>query len=255
MIFKVLGCSGGIGGKLRTTSFLVDHDILVDAGTGVGDLSIEELAKIDHIFVTHSHLDHVLSIPLLVDTVFNRRQTPVTVHATRETWASLKAHVFNWEIWPDFTVIPDEKNPVLVYHEVSIGQMVNLGGRMFTPVPANHTVPAVGYHINSGKNSLIFTGDTTSCDALWDVVNQIDNLQYLIVETAFADKEQSLARLSKHLSPLLLSAELDKLKKPDVQVLITHLKPGEGDAIMLDVSRDVSGLKPQALLSGQTLIL
>ena len=69
MKIRVLGCSGGIGGSLRTTSFLVDDDVLIDAGTGVGDLSLEQLAKIDHIFVSHSHLDHVTSIPFLVDTV------------------------------------------------------------------------------------------------------------------------------------------------------------------------------------------
>lgn len=254
MMLKVLGCSGGIGGQLRTTSFLVDDDILVDAGTGVGDLAIEDLAKIDHIFVTHSHLDHVLSIPLLADTVLGLRKAPLTVYATSETWKILKDHLFNWKIWPDFTVIPNEQTPVLIHSEVSIGQTVNLNGRMFTPIPANHTVPAVGYHINSGTGSLVFTGDTTSCDELWDAVNSIDNLRYLIIETAFGDKEISLARVSKHLSPLLLSDGLDKLNRPDVQVLITHLKPGEGEVIMYEIARDVAGVrKPQALQQGQEI--
>lgn len=254
MIFKVLGCSGGIGGDLRTTSFLVDDDILVDAGTGVGDLAIEQMAKIDHIFVTHSHLDHVLSIPLLADTVISLRKTPITVHATRETWQILKEHMFNWKIWPDFTVIPNEQNPLLVYSEVTIGQTVNLNGRMFTPLPANHVVPAVGYQIDSGKGSLVFTGDTTNCDALWETVNRIDNLQYLIIETAFGDKEISLARLSKHLSPLLLSVELDKLKHAEAQILITHLKPGETEAIMREVvARDLSRFKTKALHNGQVI--
>ena len=44
MKLRVLGCSGGIGGRhLRTTSLLVDNDILIDAGTGVGDVSLAEL--------------------------------------------------------------------------------------------------------------------------------------------------------------------------------------------------------------------
>ena len=34
MRLRVLGCSGGIGGRhLRTTSYLLDSDILIDAGT------------------------------------------------------------------------------------------------------------------------------------------------------------------------------------------------------------------------------
>ncbi len=254
MILRVLGCSGGIGGKLRTTSFLVDDDILVDAGTGVADLAIEELAKIDHIFVTHSHLDHVLSIPLLADTVISLRQTPVTVHATRETWQILQEHMLNWKIWPDFTVIPSAQNPILRYSEVKLGQPVDVRGRIFTPIPANHTVPAVGYHINSGAGSLVFTGDTTSCDALWEAVNQIEHLRYLIIETAFGDEEISLARTSKHLSPLLLSAELDKLQQAGVQILITHFKPGEDKTIMREVSaRDLSGFDAQALKIGQVI--
>lgn len=254
MQIRILGCSGGIGGKLRTTSFLVDDDILVDAGTGVGDLSIEAMANIDHIFITHSHLDHILSIPLLADTVIGLRKTPVTVHATRETWQILQEHLFNWKIWPDFTVIPNESNPILRYSEVALGQAVDLDGRVFTPVPALHTVPAVGYHISSGTGSLVFTGDTTNCDALWQVVNQIEDLRYLIIETAFGDEEISLARLSRHLSPLLLSVELDKLKRPGVQILITHFKPGEAESIMREIGgRDRSGFDMKALSIGQMI--
>src|SRR6187402_3666755 len=101
---RVLGCSGGIGGRhLRTTSFLLDSDVLIDAGTGVGDLTLAELSQIDHIFVTHSHLDHVASIPFLVDTVGGMRSKPLTVYTTSATIEILKNHLFNWAIWPDFT--------------------------------------------------------------------------------------------------------------------------------------------------------
>jgi len=85
MRLRILGCSGGIGGELRTTSMLLDDDVLIDAGTGVGDLSLPQLAQINDVFVTHSHLDHVTSIPFLLDTVGFQRDRPVTLHATRET--------------------------------------------------------------------------------------------------------------------------------------------------------------------------
>ena len=113
-------------------------------------------------FVTHSHLDHIASIPLLVDTVFGMREKPVYVHATAETWAILKDHVFNWKVWPDFTVIPDADHPFLIWNEIRIGETVDIDGRRFTPIPANHVVPAVGYHLEGKASSMVFTGDTAN---------------------------------------------------------------------------------------------
>lgn len=251
MHIKVLGCSGGIGGMLRTTGFLIDHDILIDAGTGVGDLSIEQLVAIDHIFITHSHLDHIASVPLLADTVFGMRESPVYVYATAETWKIIKSHIFNWMVWPDFTVIPDEINPFLVWKEIRIGETVSLGDRRFTPVPANHVVPAIGFHLEGHSSSMVFTGDTTTCDALWDVVNRINNLEYLVIETAFSNAELELAKISKHLCPSLLIDGLEKLKhNPRPHIYITHLKPGEGEIIMREIQSDAHEYNAQPLYNG-----
>ena len=154
MRIRVLGCSGGIGGSLRTTSMLVDDDVLLDAGTGVGDLTLEQLAKIDHIFVTHSHLDHVTSIPFLVDTVCWMRGSPIMVYGIKETLDILRAHLFNWKIWPDFTQIPDGEQPV---HGLSRDRGRRDGrparAAHSPPIPANHTVPAVGYVLDSGRRA------------------------------------------------------------------------------------------------------
>ncbi len=235
MQLRILGCSGGIGGDLRTTSMLLDHDTLIDSGTGVGDLSINELAQIDHIFVTHSHMDHVATIPFIVDTVGWMRDRPLTIHATRETLAILREHLFNWKLWPDFSQIPSATNPVMRYEAVSLGDTVMLNGRAITPLPANHVVPAVGYHLDSGKASLVFTGDTTTNDALWPIVNRIANLKYLIIENALSDRERELAQLSKHLCPSLLAVELAKLKLTP-EIYITHLKPRESELIMQQIA-------------------
>lgn len=251
---RVLGCSGGIGGQLRTTSLLVDDDILIDAGTGVADLSIEQMMAIDHIFVTHSHLDHIACIPLLVDTVIGMREKHITVHATRETWQILKDHIFNWKIWPDFSVIPNATDPFMRHHEIRLGETVELGGRKLTPVPAHHTVPAVGFHLDSGRASLVFTGDTTSCDPLWDALNNIENLKYLIIETAFSNAEAELAKLSHHLYPELLFEELEKLRHTP-EVFITHLKPGEEHEITRQVSSGALRFKPRPISQQQTFLL
>jgi ribonuclease BN (tRNA processing enzyme) len=254
MKLKILGCSGGIGGDLRTTSMLIDADVLIDAGTGVGDLSIAELALIDHIFVTHSHMDHIVCIPLLLDTVGWMRNEPLTVHATGETIAILREHLFNWKLWPDFAQIPDRANPVLRYQQMEIGATVTVNNRRITAVPANHVVPAVGFHVDSGAASLVFTGDTTTNDALWQYVNAIGNLRYLIIETALSDRELDLAIASKHLCPSLLSDELAKLKlSPDVY--ITHLKPREAELIMEEIASRVSERKPRMLKNDQVFEL
>ncbi|MDP1716630.1 MAG: 3',5'-cyclic-nucleotide phosphodiesterase [Burkholderiales bacterium] len=250
MRLKILGCSGGIGGNLRTTSILLDHDILIDAGTGVGDLLVSELSLIDHVFVTHSHMDHVTSIPFLADTVGWMRDKPITVHATEQTIAILKNHLFNWKLWPDFTEIPDAKNPVLKFETITLGKTVELKGRKITALPANHVVPAVGFQLDSGRASLVFSGDTTTNDALWREVNRIDNLRYLIIETAFCNREKDLAVASKHLCPSLLAEELAKLERP-AEIYITHLKPGEIELTMREIEECAAKWRPRMLQNNQ----
>ncbi|MGZ5089202.1 MAG: MBL fold metallo-hydrolase [Usitatibacter sp.] len=254
MRIKVLGCSGGIGGGLRTTSFLIDEDVLIDAGTGVGDLSLENLAKIDHIFVSHSHLDHVTSIPFLVDTVCWMRRNPIIVYGIKETLDILRAHLFNWKIWPDFTQIPSAEAPFMVYREIKVGEVVELRGRRFTAIPANHTVPAVGYLMDNGRNALIFSGDTATNDALWSVVNATKNLKYLIIETAFSNKESDIAAASKHLCPRILAQELEKMRVSP-EVFITHLKPGEGALTMKEVGEAAGRWRPRMLENNQEFSL
>jgi ribonuclease BN (tRNA processing enzyme) len=250
---RVLGCSGGIGGRhLRTTSFLIDSDVLIDAGTGVGDLSLAELSLVDHIFITHSHLDHVTSIPFLVDTVGGMRSRPVVVHATRATIEILKNHVFNWSIWPDFSEIPTPERPFMRYEEITVGTTITLDGREITPIPANHTVPAVGYHLYSGKGSLVFSGDTGVNDALWSIANRAPNLKYLIIETAFSNKERQLAEVSKHLCPAMLAEELTKLER-SAEIYITHLKPGEIELTMQEIEEGAGSFRPKMLQNNQVL--
>lgn len=248
MKLRVLGCSGGIGGNLHTTSFLIDHDILIDAGTGVNELSLTELGRVDHVFITHSHLDHIACIPLLIDSVGIMRDRPITLYARAETLDILRTHIFNWKIWPDFSEIPNAQQPFMRYQPIALGEEVNLGGRKITALPANHVVPSVGYCLDSGAASLVFTGDTTTNDALWRIVNRIENLKYIIIETAFSNSEKELAVLSKHLCPSLLAEELDKFTG-QAEIFITHLKPGEMELIMDEINHSEHGVDARMLLN------
>jgi len=255
MKVRILGCSGGIGGRhLRTTSMLVDNDILIDAGTGVSDLSIAELAQIDHVFLTHSHMDHIACLPLLIDTVGDMRNRPLTVHATDATIEIMRSHIFNWAVWPDFCEIPSLTRPFMRYENLSLGETVDLEGRRITTLPANHTVPAVGYQLDSGDASLVFSGDTGPCPELWAAVNKIDNLRALIIETAFSNRERQLAAASKHLCPSMLVEELAFLQR-NAEIYITHLKPGQIELTMQEIEDGVGELRPRMLQNNQVFDL
>lgn len=236
MNVRVLGCSGAIAAGSKTTAFLIDDDLLVDAGTGVGDLALDELARIDHILLSHSHLDHIVSIPLLADSVIAQRERPITVHALPQTLAALRAHVFNNVIWPDFTRLPSPEQPVLRFAPLQLGQRLRLGTREVEVLPAQHTVPAVGYAVREARPDAgwwVYTGDTGPNPALWPLLSG-RKVAALVIETAFSDREQELARRSRHLSPGMLAEELAALP-PGVPVFITHTKPGELERVVAEL--------------------
>jgi ribonuclease BN (tRNA processing enzyme) len=257
MKIRVLGCSGAIAEGSRTTSFLVDHDVLVDAGTGVGDLSLEALAQIDHILISHSHLDHVLAIGLLADSVMRMRAAqgrgPIQVHALPETLEALRKHIFNGVIWPDFTRLPHVDKPVLELVPFAIGERLSLGDKTFEVLSAIHTVPAVGFALRGREGWWVYTGDTGPNPALWARLSTM-KVAHLVIETAFADEEGELASLSQHLCPKKLGHELSQLEG-SVNVHITHIKPGEVDAVMAEVAALSTTHQVSALRAGQVLAL
>lgn len=259
MNIRVLGCSGAIAAGSRTTAFLLDGDILVDAGTGVGDLTLEELAGIDDVLLSHSHLDHVLGVPLLADSVMRRRaaagRPPIRVHALPETLQALRDFLFNGVIWPDFTRLPTAQRPVLALVPFEVGQVLRLGGRRIEVLSAAHTVPAVGFAAfarENGGRCWAYTGDTGPNLALWARLAQLD-VAHLVIETAFRDEEAALAAASRHLCPGALGAallpELGRLP-PDLQLHITHVKPGDVEAVMAQVAQLGLRIEARALRAG-----
>ncbi len=275
---RVLGCSGSIAARCHTTAFLLDDDVLIDAGTGVGELRLDELACIEHIFISHSHLDHVLGIPLMADSVIRLRQTreglrPIHVHALPATLDALRKHIFNGVIWPDFTRLPSAAEPLLKFHEFEIGQTIDLPGRGNTErrievLPAAHTVPGVGFAIQGRSTKRapkhepaqstetgwwIYSGDTGPNPALWETLNGRP-IAHLIIETAFGDDEQHLANISGHLAPHTLAAELQRLDG-SVSVHITHTKPGEMAAVIAQIRAIDTGHRIEPLRGGQVFEL
>ena len=170
MKLTVLGCDGGIGGARHTTCLKLGAHALIDAGTGLGSLSLAEMAAIDHVFLSHAHLDHVALLPLLVDSVGAARTRPLEVHGLPATLDSLRQHIFNWQIWPDFSQLPSAEAPWLQWRPLAVGERFAMDDGYLTALPAHHTVPAVAYRLEGPTGSLVFSGDTSSDEAFWQAV-------------------------------------------------------------------------------------
>lgn len=230
MQIKILGWAGGIGANLRTTSFLIDDDLLIDAGTGLGDMPLNQMTGIRRIFLTHSHMDHVVGLPLLADSMYGIHDEPVVVYAQQQTIEALKSHIFNWIIWPDFSELPSKENSSIKFEVMNPGDKVNIRSREIEMIQVNHTVPGVGFCISDDQATVAFSGDTTTNDNLWEVLNGYDNIDLLFVEAAFPDNELEISKISKHYCPRLLGEDVLKMKhRPDIW--LTHFKPGDEELI------------------------
>jgi ribonuclease BN (tRNA processing enzyme) len=250
MRLEILGCSGGIGGERRTTSLLLDGKALVDAGSGVGDLTLEQMVAIDTLFLTHSHLDHTAFLPLLADAAGNFRKTSLKVYALPETIAALKRNFFNGEIWPDYTSQSTPQRPYIAFEPLRLGEHVAFDGGRVTALPACHAVPALAYHMDGGAASFVFSGDTTFCEDFWQAVNGIDNLRYLMLEATFLNDNVAGAARSGHHTAELLARGLRLLHRP-AQILITHIESGRERQTMAEVLEAAGAHHPILLQRGQ----
>jgi len=233
MKLRILGSAGAELPDFRPPAFLLDDQLLLDAGTIGSVLSEEEQWKIHTIFITHSHLDHIRSIPALADNIIIRNQIhTVSVQSIGEVITAMQNHLFNDIIWPDFTKIPTEENPVLKFTTISPYQENTVHGYRVTAIPVNHTVPTVGYLVKSGGRTLVYTGDTGPTEEIWAHCSGADAL---IVEVSFPDSMEDLALLTKHLTASMLVKELAKIDVLPKRILITHPKPQYYDIIHREI--------------------
>lgn len=232
MQVRVLGCSGGIGPGLRTTTVLLDDDVLIDAGTGVGDLSLSEMQQLQHVFLTHAHLDHVCGVAFAADNLLGLIREPITVHGIPPTIRAVRSHIFNWEIWPDFSNLPKFENPSIVFSTTRVGALHELGrGRRLQSFEVRHSVPATGYAVTSESGAVFaFTGDTGSHLPMWRFLSELPRLDYLMIDVAFGDEQEELGVVARHFTPGRLAADLANLgHRPEI--LLTHHKPGSEERI------------------------
>jgi ribonuclease BN (tRNA processing enzyme) len=232
---------------------LIDDDVLIDAGTGIGDLELADLDSIRHVFLTHAHLDHVAGLPMLVDRVFAENFTvPLTVYARAETLRAIQEHLFNGVIWPDFTALPTAENPMLRYQPCRPGDIIRVGHRDFRAVDVNHSVPSLGYTVQNSGGAFAVSGDTKTNETLWPVLNACDDLRVLVIEVSFPDEMERLATESGHYCPRTLTRDLERLRHSP-EIWLTGMKPGEEAVILQQVTRAAPDRKIQMLSRGTVL--
>jgi cAMP phosphodiesterase len=230
----------------------VDGVLAIDAGALTAALSLEELMRVDDIVLTHSHFDHVKDVPLLADLLAGRRRTPIRVHASTECARTLAKNIFNGRLWPDFTRLPDRRNPTVVIKPFDSARAFRAGRYLVQPVPVSHTVESVGFVLGDGGSAIAVSGDTGPTTRFWRKVNQSRNLKALLVEMSFPNDQQGLADVSGHLTPNTLATELAKVNHNGCPVYLYHLKP----AYLAELRRDLAALKlagVRVLARGETL--
>ncbi len=225
MDLRVLGCHGGETPKHRTTAFMLDERMTIDAGAITSQLTLVDQGRIEVALVSHSHMDHVRDLATLADNRAQISAPPLTIAATRETIDSLKRHFFNDKLWPNFAVIPDPSHPTIVYQEIPLETPTRVLDYTVTAIAVNHTVDAAGFVIADAKGAIGFSGDTGPTDRLYEVLNGVKNLKALLMEVSFPNAQQELATASGHHTPQTLVKDLEKLEARELATMLYHIKP------------------------------
>ncbi len=252
---KILGALGSRAENANTTCILVSKNTIIDAGNimqGLGD----DAQYIDNIFFSHSHLDHIVDSAFLLDNFFSTRKRPLKIYALPETIKVIKKHIFNSEIWPDFTKINlrNSQTPSLEYIPITCNKEYKLNESLsLTPIRANHTVPTCGYIIKNDGNSILFSADTFKNPNLWNIVNKDANIKTVIIDVSFPNKCSDLATKSKHLTPHFLQEDLMHLFREDVNIYINHIKPYYKKKVIEELG-DIGIIKSDILTGGEIIL-
>ncbi|HHH11165.1 MAG TPA: 3',5'-cyclic-nucleotide phosphodiesterase [Sorangium sp.] len=226
MDLKVLGCHGGETPRHRTTAFLIDDRLTLDAGALTSQLTLADQAKLELVLVSHAHLDHVKDLAAIADNRAQMDSPPLRIAAVKATIEHLRTHMFNDKLWPDFTRIPSVHQPTILFEEIPIETPTQLLDYRVTAVPVSHTVDTSGFIIDDGRGAIAFSGDTGPTDRLWEMLNGIQQLRALLIEVSFPNRRQGLATTSGHHTPQTLAIDLQKYQSPqDLPTFLYHIKP------------------------------
>jgi cAMP phosphodiesterase len=215
------------------TCFVINDCVAADAGSLGFALNARERARVQHIVLTHAHLDHIASMPIFIDEEFSRLTSPVMVYAVPEVISMLRRFIFNDCIWPNFEKINllNGSGPALEFHALEPGTALELAGLSITPIPVNHTVPTAGLLVEDDRAAVIYTSDTYVTEQLWEVANRTEHLKAIFVDVSYPNELEDLAAVSRHLTPQSLGSELLKLKR-EAEIHCVHIKPGHREKVI-----------------------
>jgi ribonuclease BN (tRNA processing enzyme) len=205
------------------TCFLLDGDTALDAGSLTEALPLAAQRRLRRVVLTHAHLDHVASLPFLLENLYGR-SAPLEVAAPAPVLAVLKRDLFNGRLWPDFTRLPSRARPTLRYRAILPGRPFRAGGMSWTALPVDHLVPTYGYLVTKPGRAVLFSGDTMPTERLWTEGRLARDLKAIFLEVSFCDGLAAVAKASCHLTPRLLPGELAKAPER-VPVYLYHMKP------------------------------
>ncbi len=225
-VIRILGAYGGKNYELNTTCIQLTDNITIDAGNILKSLG-DSAKEINHIFLTHSHFDHIIDIPFLIDTFYESRQEPLQIYGVKGTITALKEFILNEKIWPDFSEIKllHSHEDAIVFNEITYGEIITFDEVKLKVIKNNHMEASCGYVITKNEYATLFTSDTYKCPEIWNEINENHQIKSVIVDVSFPSRFEKLAFDSKHLTPQLLFKELKQLKRNDVTIFINHLKP------------------------------
>jgi cAMP phosphodiesterase len=227
----------------RLTCFLIDETVAVDAGSIALALSTEQREKVRDIIITHPHLDHIASLPIVIDDLYPTLKRPIRVYATQVVVDLLERDIFNWNVYPRFSELKNDFGPVMEYVPVPEGEEFQVAHLKVTVVPVNHIVPTVGLLVSDGRSTVAFSSDTAETDEFWNLVNSAPSVDALLIETSFPDSMAQLAEVSRHFTPASLGRELGKLNHNGLDILAVHIKPAYRDTIIAELKAlNISGL-------------
>lgn len=209
----------------RLTCFLIDECVAVDAGSIALALTTEQRQKVRDIIVTHPHMDHIASLPIFIDDLFETLKKPVRIYATPEVIELLERDIFNWNVYPRFSELKNEFGPVMEYVPIPKGDPFKVGHLTVTAVAVNHIVPTVGLIVSDGNTTVAFSSDTSETDEFWTVINRVPRVDALLIEASFPNSMASLAEVSRHYTPASLQRDLRKLSHNGLDILAVHIKP------------------------------
>lgn len=216
-------------------SYVVNQHLVIDAGS-IGFAGIERQRAINSIVLSHIHLDHVASLPILIDNVYQPDRDCPTVYASQHVIDNLKAHFFNDIVWPDLIRLACDGSPFIRFVPLEDRSPVEIHGLTVTPIALDHVIPTFGFIVDDGKSAVAFVSDTGPTMAIWECVKSHPRIKLIFLEAAFPNSMSWLADKAKHLTPASFAIEYGKVGRA-LPVIAVHIKPGFYDEVVSELQQ------------------